>query len=67
MIFMITATCTWMDSKSNEDIKRTASRTLQCAGQVERMGNMGNVYTVLIGKPEGKWILENRVGGCGLN
>jgi hypothetical protein len=35
------------------------SRSLRCAGQIARMGEIRNAYKILDGKPEGKDNLED--------
>jgi hypothetical protein len=60
-------------------IKVTKSRRIRCMGHVAYMVDMGNIYIILFGKPEGKrplgrprhkWEVGsegNKVGGCGLD
>jgi hypothetical protein len=43
---------------SPDIIKQIKSRRMRWAGHVTRMGEGRNVYTVLVGKPEGKRPLE---------
>jgi hypothetical protein len=38
---------------STNIIRVTRSRRMRWAGQAERMGEMRNVYNILIGRPEG--------------
>ena len=39
---------------SSNTVRVTKSRRIRQAGHVERMGERGGVYRVLVGKPEGK-------------
>jgi hypothetical protein len=43
---------------SPDIIRQIKSRRLRWAGHVARMGEERNVYRVLVGKPEGKRLLE---------
>jgi hypothetical protein len=43
---------------SPDIIRQIKSRRMMWAGHVARMGEWGNVYRVLVGKPEGKRPLE---------
>jgi hypothetical protein len=45
---------------SPDIIKQVESRRMRRAGRVARMGEGGNVYRVLVGKPEGKDRLEDQ-------
>jgi hypothetical protein len=41
-------------------IRMIKSRRMRLAGHVERMGENRNAYRILVGKPEGKRLLERR-------
>jgi hypothetical protein len=56
------------------------ARRMKWAGHVARMGEVRGAYNILVGRPEGRredlgvdgritlrWILGNRVWGCGLD
>jgi hypothetical protein len=45
---------------SSSNIRQIKSRRMRWAGHVVRMGEERNVYKVLMGKPEGRDLLEDQ-------
>jgi hypothetical protein len=39
---------------SRSEIRMITSRMMRCVGHVARMGEKGNAYRLLVGKPEGR-------------